>query len=209
MADKLVNLSCVDFVEAMSSSAPVPGGGGAVGMGGAMGIALVNMVLRLTIGKKKYAAYEEELKELLAKGEKLQADILAIVDGDAAAFEPLSKAYSLPKNTVEEQKEKARVLSLAAIAACDVPLQAAGLLVEALGVAERVGQIGSLLVISDVACGAEMLCAATKCAAENVKINLGSIQDEEYKVNAATSIDKLVAEADAKKANALLNIANR
>ena len=97
MADKLVNLSCVDFVEAMSSSAPVQGGGGAVGMGGAMGIALVNMVLRLTIGKKKYAAYEEELKELLAKGEKLQADILAIVDGDAAAFEPLSKAYSLPK----------------------------------------------------------------------------------------------------------------
>lgn len=209
MADKLVNLSCMDFVNAMSSSAPVPGGGGAVGMGGAMGIALVNMVIRLTVGKKKYAAYEDELKELLAKGESLQADILAVADEDAAAFEPLAKAYSLPKNTVEEQKQKAAVLSEAAIAACDVPLKAAGLLVEGLALAERVGQIGSLLVISDVACGAEMLCAAVKCAAENVKINLGSIQNEEYKVNAAVTVEKLVAEANAKKEKALNNISCR
>ena len=209
MTDKLIDLSCRDFVAALGSSAPVPGGGGAVGMGGAMGMALVNMVINLTIGKKKYAEYESELKELLVRGEALQEDILQVVDGDAAVFEPLSKAYGLPKNTDEEKAEKARVISEAAIQACDVPLRAASLLVQGLTLAKRVAEIGSLLVISDVACGAEMLCAAVKCAQENVKINLGSIKDEEYVKGAAEGIEDLVFEAEMKKSQVLQTVANR
>lgn len=209
MADKLVNMTCGDFVDAMSSSAPVPGGGGAVGMGGAMGMALVNMVLRLTVGKKKYAEYEEELQALLAKGEKLQAEILQVVDADAAAFEPLSKAYGLPKNTEKEKDEKARVLSEAAIKACDVPLAAAETLLVALEMAERVAEIGSMLVISDVACGAEMLCAAVKCAEQNVLINLGSIKDELYVKNAAVNIKRIVLAAEDAKNKTIKNMENR
>ncbi len=209
MTEKLIDLRCREFVTAMGSSAPVPGGGGAVGLGGAMGVALVNMVVRLTIGKKKYAQYEEELKELLAKGEKLQEKILAIVDQDAEAFTPLSQAYGLPKNTDAEKAAKAAALSEAAIVACDVPLHAAETLVEAMEMAERVAEIGSMLVISDVACGVEMLCAAVKCAEQNVMINLSSIQDAQYVKNAAVSIKRMVLAAEQSRAQTLCNLAAR
>lgn len=209
MTNKLVDLSCRDFVTAMGSSAAVPGGGGAAGLGGSMGMALINMVIRLTIGKKKYAQYENELKELLEKGEALQDEILQRVDADADAFEPLSKAYGLPKNTDEEKAKKAEVLSKAAIDACNVPLEVASLLVQGLGVAKRVAEIGSMLVISDVACGAEMMMAAVKCAEQNVRINLGSIKDARYVKQAAEGIDQLLLEADMKKAQTLQGIRNR
>ncbi|MGI5825095.1 MAG: cyclodeaminase/cyclohydrolase family protein [Bacillota bacterium] len=209
MTEKLVDLTCRNFIDAMSSSAPVPGGGGAVGMGGAMGVALVNMVIRLTVGKKKYAQYEDELQELLKKGERLQASILDIADDDAAAFKPLSMAYGLPKSTEAEKAEKARVLSAAAIDACDVPLQAAETLLEAIEMAERVAEIGSLLVISDVACGVEMLCAAVKCAEQNVLINLGSINDPRYVKNAAVNIKRIVLAAENGRNQTLKNMENR
>lgn len=209
MADKLIDLSCRDFVAAMGSSAAVPGGGGAAGLGGAVGMALINMVIRLTIGKKKYAQYEGELQELLQKGEALQEEILQRVDADAEAFEPLSKAYGLPKGTDEEKAKKAEVLSAAAIDACNVPLEVASLLVQGMGIAKRVAEIGSLLVISDVACGVEMMCAAVKCAEQNVRINLGSIQNAEYVEQAAEGINQLLLEADMKRSQALQNIKNR
>lgn len=209
MSEKLIDMSCRDFVAAMSSSAPVPGGGGAVGMGGAMGIALINMVLRLTVGKKKYACYEDELQELLQKGEKLQGEILQITDDDAAAFEPLSKAYGLPKNTDEEKVKKAEILSEASINACDVPLKAAETLLEALEMAERVAEIGSLLVISDVACGAEMLFAAVKCAEQNVMINLGAIKNPQYVKEATVNIKRIVLAAEQSKNQTLRNMESR
>ncbi len=209
MADKLIDLSCRDFVAALGSSAAVPGGGGAAGLGGAVGMALINMVIRLTIGKKKYAQYEGELQELLQKGEALQEEILQRVDADAEAFEPLSKAYALPKGTDEEKAKKAEVLSAAAIDACNVPLEVASLLVQGMGIAKRVAEIGSLLVISDVACGVEMMCAAVKCAEQNVRINLGSIQNAEYVEQAAEGINQLLLEADMKRSQALQNIKNR
>ena len=90
--------SCTEFVTVLASNAPVPGGGGASALVAAIGTALGNMVGSLTVGKKKYADVEEEIISLKAKCDKLQADLLAQIELDAKGFEPLSKAYGIPKD---------------------------------------------------------------------------------------------------------------
>ena len=102
--------TCTEFVEVLASKAPVPGGGGASALVGAVGTALGNMVGSLTVGKKKYADVEDEMWELKAKCDQLQKDFLRLIERDAEVFEPLSKAYGMPKETEEEKAEKARVM---------------------------------------------------------------------------------------------------
>ena len=94
--------TCTEFVEVLASKAPVPGGGGASALVGAVGTALGNMVGSLTVGKKKYADVEEEMWELKGKCDQLQKDFLRLIERDAEVFEPLSKAYGMPKETEEE-----------------------------------------------------------------------------------------------------------
>ena len=95
----IVDKSCVEFIEVLSSREPVPGGGGAAAFVGAIGVALGNMVANLTIGKKKYAEYEEEIKELLKEAKEIEAELLSMVDRDAECFMPLSQTYGLPTST--------------------------------------------------------------------------------------------------------------
>ena len=120
---KFVEYSCKEFVEVLASKASVPGGGGASGLIGAVGIALGNMAGNLTVGKKKYADVEAEVIDLNERAQKLQQELLALVEEDAKVFEPLSKAYGMPKETPEQQEEKARVMEAALKEACLVPLQ--------------------------------------------------------------------------------------
>ena len=95
-----------DFLEVLSSAAPVPGGGGASAAVGAFSSALGMMVANLTIGKKKYADVEEEIIEVKEQLQNLQKELVDLTDKDAEAFEPLSKAYGLPKDTPEQKEEK-------------------------------------------------------------------------------------------------------
>ena len=99
-----------DFTEELSSAKPVPGGGGACAAVGAFAAALGMMVANLTVGKKRYADVEEEVKEILARLEATRNELIILADKDAEAFEPLSKAYGLPKDTEEEQREKERIM---------------------------------------------------------------------------------------------------
>ena len=101
----------------------VPGGGGASALVGAVGTALGAMVGNLTLGKKKYADVQEDIKQLLIKAEGLQNDMLELINKDALAFEPLSKAYGLPKDTPEQQQYKAEVMENALKAASSVPYE--------------------------------------------------------------------------------------
>ena len=96
--------TCTEFVEVLASKAPVPGGGGASALVGAVGTALGNMVGSLTVGKKKYADVEDEMYELKAKCDQLQKDFLRLIERDAEVFEPLSKAYGMPKETAAHVK---------------------------------------------------------------------------------------------------------
>lgn len=97
--------TCEEFVEVLASKAPVPGGGGASALVGAIGTALGNMVGSLTLGKKKYADVQDDIIALKAKADALQAELLGLVQKDAEMFEPLSKAYGLPGR---KQRKKRR-----------------------------------------------------------------------------------------------------
>ncbi len=100
------------WLNTLASKSPVPGGGGASALVAAVGTALGNMVGSLTVGKKKYADVEDEMWELKAKCDQLQKDFLRLIERDAEVFEPLSKAYGMPRETEEEKAEKARVMEI-------------------------------------------------------------------------------------------------
>ncbi len=176
----MIDTSCRDFITALTSKAPVPGGGGAAAMGGAMGAALSNMVGNLTIGKKKYADVEREVIELVSRGETLISELENMVDKDAEVFKPLSLAYRLPKNTPEEAKAKDEAIETYSKAACSVPMEIMRKSCEGIKIHRRMGQIGSSLAISDVGCGVAFLKAALIAASLNVRININNIKDRDF-----------------------------
>ena len=92
------NTTIKEFTELLASPSSVPGGGGASALAGAIGIALGDMVGEHTLGKKKYADVEEDIKALMARAQDIRARLVECVEKDAVAFEPLSKAYSIPKD---------------------------------------------------------------------------------------------------------------
>ncbi len=171
---------CNEFVEVLGSKAPVPGGGGASALVGAVGTALGNMVGSLTVGKKKYADVEAEMYELKAKCDILQQELLALIEKDAEVFEPLAKAYGLPKETEEEKAEKERVMAIVLKDACSVPMEIMEKCCEALELIKEFAAKGSKLAISDAGVGAVFCKAALQGASLNVFINTKSMKDRAY-----------------------------
>ena len=167
--------SCTEFVTVLASNAPVPGGGGASALVAAIGTALGNMVGSLTVGKKKYADVEEEIIALKAKCDKLQADLLAQIELDAKGFEPLSKAYGIPK----DNPDRDRILEDATVVACQVPVKIMELCCEALDAIAVFAAKGSRLAVSDAGCGAVCVKAALQAASLNVFINTKTLQNRE------------------------------
>ena len=183
---KLTDLSCTAFAEELASKAPVPGGGGAAALAGALGVALCSMVGNFTTGKKKYAAYEDDVQRMLAEGEILRARLLELVEADAAAFEPLSRAYAIPK----EDPTRDSVLEEAALNACKAPMEMVSCCGEALLLLEEMLEKGSRLLLSDVGCGALLCKAAMESAAMNVFVNTGSLQDRAVAVQMERQVDE-------------------
>lgn len=178
-----------NFINALASKAPVPGGGGASALGGAIGSALGSMVGNLTLGKKKYAEFEPDILIILDKLAKNQEELLALMDKDAEVFEPLSRAYSLPKNTEEELAHKETVLEEALLSASLVPLEIMRKSVEALLLQEELSHKGTRMAISDVAVGVQFLRGSLLGASMNVYINTKSMKD-------TVKAEKLNKEAD-------------
>ncbi len=184
--------SCSDFLEVLASKAPVPGGGGAAAMGGAIGMALSNMVGNLTLGKKKYADVQDEVKELLENGYKVINELKLLVDKDAEVFEPLSKAYGLPKDTPEQIAFKAKTMEECSKVACSVPMEIMRKSYEGIKIHERMGQIGTLIAISDVGCGVAFLKASLISGYLNVIININTIKDENYVAEVSKEMNQLL-----------------
>jgi len=181
-----INIPCCDFVEVLSSKAAVPGGGGACAMVGAIGTALGSMVGNLTLGKKKYADVEDDIKVLLEKAYAIQKELLRLVDEDAVVFEPLSKAYGIPKDDPTREQVMEDALKLA----CTVPMDIMRLSARAIELHEEFANKGSVLALSDAGVGAIFCKSALQGASLNVYINTQSMADKKY----AGSIE---AEADA------------
>ena len=196
MAVDFTQNSCREFVEALASNAPVPGGGGAAALVGAIGTALGNMVGSLTVGKKKYADVEAEIIALKAKCDDLQKQLLDQVPADAEGFEPLAKAYGIPKDDPNRDK----VLEEATIVACAVPMKIMELCCEAIEAIAVFAAKGSRLAVSDAGCGAVCCKAALQSASLNVFINTKSLKNrevaEEMNAKAFGMLDKYCALAD-------------
>lgn len=173
-------IPCNEFVEVLASKAPVPGGGGASALVGAVGCALGNMVGSLTVGKKKYADVEAEIRSLQARCDDLQKELLRLIEEDARVFEPLSKAYGMPKNTEEEKAKKAEVMERVLKEACSVPMEIMEKCCEAIDLIEVFANKGSVIAISDAGVGAAFLKGALEGASLNVFINTKSMADREY-----------------------------
>jgi formiminotetrahydrofolate cyclodeaminase len=188
------DLSGKEFIEVLSSNAPVPGGGGAASYVGAIGIALGNMVGSLTVGKKKYADVEADIIKLKEKADLLQKEFLTLIDKDAEVFEPLSKAYRLPKDTEEEKAARAEVMEKALKTACSVPLEIMKKCCEALELVKEFAQKGSALAISDAGCGAACLKAALVSASLNVFINTNLMTDRDLAEEANSKANSMLEE---------------
>ncbi len=180
------------FITDLASKAPTPGGGGASALGGAIGSALGSMVGNLTLGKKKYAEYEPDIRLLLDKLSHNQEELLALMDQDAKAFEPLSKAYALPKNTEEEIAQKEEVLEQALYAASLVPIDIMRKSVEALLIQEELSVKGTRIAISDIAVGVQFLRAALLGASMNVYINTKSMKNRDNAKELNKEADELI-----------------
>lgn len=172
--------SCRGFSELLASKAPVPGGGGASALAGALGMALVNMVGALTVGKKKYADVEEDIKRLMEEAQSLQDELLALIQKDAESFAPLAAAYGMPKETDSEKAEKARVLEEALKTACGAPLEIMEKCCRVIDLQKEFAEKGSALAVSDAGVGVIFAKAALQGAALNVFINTSSMKDREY-----------------------------
>ena len=176
------------FLEALASSAPTPGGGGAAALCGALGIALGNMVGSLTLGKKKYADVQEDIAELNAKAEALRAGFVALVDADAEAFAPLSRAYSIPK----DDPARDEIMEPALLRAAEAPMEIMRKCAEALELISGYAAKGSALAISDAGCAAALCGAAMEAAALNVKINTKSMKNRAVADNINAEMNELL-----------------
>ena len=173
---KLIDETATVFTEKLASPAPTPGGGGASALAGAVGIALGDMVGELTVGKKKYADVEERIKALMSEAQEIRREFLRLVDADAEAFEPLAKAYGIPK----DDPQRDTVMEGALRVGSSVPADIVRTCGRALDVIAEFAEKSSRLAVSDAGCAAVLCKAAMKAAALNVFINTKSMKDREY-----------------------------
>ena len=189
-----------EFLDALASSAPTPGGGGASAYCGALAAALSSMVGNLTTGKKRYADVEPQVQEHLAQLEDLRARLVQLVDADAEAFAPLAAAYRMPKETPEEQAAKEAALQAALVEATRVPLVIMRCAAEVFDHAEFMARFGSRLAVSDAGVSAAFACAAVEGASLNVLVNAASLADKDAAQAYLEECEALCATARARSA---------
>lgn len=183
-----------DFINELASKAPTPGGGGASAYCGALATALASMVGNLTVGKKTYAAVEDEVKEALIQLEEQRNKFVELIDKDAQAFEPLSRAYRLPRATSEELAHKNKVMQQALVGATEVPLEIMEICAQVITTSKFLAHNGSRLALSDVGVAVLFAKAALKGAFLNVYANASSMTNEAQARSYIQQADCLIEE---------------
>jgi len=189
--------SCLEFCDVLASKAPIPGGGGASAMAGALAIALGNMVGNLTIGKKKYAAVEAEILACNVKAAILRQRFLDLIQADGDSFAPLAAVYRLPSVTEEDKAVKEEKLQVALVDACVVPEQIMECCMEALELIDIYEAKGSVMAVSDAAAAALLAKSALSAAALNLRINAKSLRDRAVAEEILGRMNARIAKGDA------------
>ncbi len=191
----LAGLSCVDFSERLASKAPVPGGGSAAALIGSLAAALGMMAANLTIGKKKFLPYEEDHRRIIAESDALRLSFLHLIEEDAAAFEPLSRAYSLDKNSPDYSE----TMRKATLDAADVPFRMMRNCCDLISLLEELRSKCSALPLSDVGCAVAAVRAALEAASMNVFVNTrllpGDADAERLSLEAGRMLEQYIPRA--------------
>lgn len=197
MESRLSELTVRELLERLATDAPVPGGGSASALAGALGASLVQMVVALTSGRPAAADHEDELTEIGLRGATLTSELLRLSELDAAAYAAVVAARRLPRETEVEQLARTRQIDAATREATSVPLEIARRADEVLQLAERLAPIGNRNAVSDVGVASLLAAASLRGAALNVRINLPSLpEDERVRADAEGELERLLASLD-------------
>lgn len=197
---KLVDMTVTHFTDVLESDAPAPGGGSAASLAGALGSALAAMVCTLTMGRKKYAEFEDFAKETHDKASALKVKLIDQVDKDTDAFIIISDAFGMPKETDEEKAARSAAIQKGLVACVESPLKMLEWSSEALHLVESMMGKFNTNSASDLGVAVLELRTAVLGAWLNVKINIGSMKDkdlaESFRAKGQAYVDELIPLAD-------------
>lgn len=209
-ATELSHLSLGELIDRLSSRDPVPGGGSAAAIAGAMGAALVGMVAELTIGRPDAEPHAGELQSVRDEAARFRAELLSLAQTDAAAYDAVVRARRMPRSTDEEREARRAAVGEAMLAAADAPLRIARLAAATLQLAERIAPIGNPNAVSDAGVAALLSAAALRGAAMNVRINLPYLPaDAGLRATAPTELEELEAQATDAEARTMATVSGR
>jgi formiminotetrahydrofolate cyclodeaminase len=205
MMGNLADMKIIDFLDELASDSPAPGGGSVAALSGSVSAALLSMVCNLTIGKEKYQAVQDEIKEALEKSVQLRIQLTNLIDEDTQAFNDVIKAFKMPKETDQQKEMRSKAIQNGYKIAANVPLETAKTCEKLLDVAMIVTKKGNKNSITDSAVSALMAQSGVKSAILNVKINLISIKDKEFVDKTVSELNILQKDAD-KKTNQIMKM---
>ncbi len=174
------NMTVNEFAKVVASDSPVPGGGSIAALCGALSAALAEMVANLTVRKAKYAEYRDEMSDIINKASLLRDELLNYIKEDSLAYNEVTDAYKLPKETEEEKAYRSGKIQEGLKTAASVPLKVAEASFRIFPLAEAVVSRGNKSSVTDGLVGAMMARTGVLSAVLNIRINLDSIKDEEF-----------------------------
>ena len=194
--EQLAGQTLEEFLEALGSGAPTPGGGAAGAVMAATGCALISMVGRLTLGKKGFEEVEDSMKEMIERADTARAEFLVLAQEDAHAFDGVMAAFKMPKETEQEKAVRSAAIQAGYEQASEVPLKIARRAVGLLALAETATAIGNPRAASDGICAASALYCGALCAMANVEINAAALRDEDRRIQLLDELAGLRALSD-------------
>lgn len=197
---KLAELTVSGFADLLASDAPAPGGGSAAALAGALGASLTAMVCGLTIGKKKYADEQDLAMETQRKALELKARFVDVMDRDTEAFNVVSAAFGMPKESEQEKAARSAAIQKGLEGCTKTPFEMMELAVEALELTASIVGHSNESAASDLGVSALSLRAAIQGAWLNVRINIGSLKNaslaEDYRRRGEALLSKALPIAD-------------
>lgn len=206
MEQRTIDTSVTAFLDALARGTPTPGGGGAAALSGAMAAALVSMVCNLTIGKKRYQEAEDEMRAILDRSETLRAELTQLAEDDVSAFNRLSAAYKLPRETEADVAIRRDAIQESLKRATETPLRTARAAAAILPLCPPVAERGNQAAVSDVGVAALLAEAAIRSALLNVQINIRTLEDAIYVRQVRAEVDRLTdgLQGEMERINALV-----
>ena len=203
MNNSLTDLTVKGLLDVTAGKDPVPGGGSISALSGSIAAALTEMVAGLTIGKKKYAEVEEQMKELVERVQKIRQQLILDVDRDSEAYNVVFAAFQMPKETDEEKAARSAQIQEATKIAANVPMEVARRVYSLLSDIEEVVSNGNQNAVTDGSVAMMSARNAIIGALFNVRINLTSIKDEQFVADMTAEADRLEREVIEREAKVI------